>query len=56
MPMIRGVQQRARCHGKAGIRGKAGILESVSYRVEKVLAGSNPTLAVIQHDKYLNHD
>ena len=29
------VQQRARCHGNAGIVGSPGKLESVSYRIYK---------------------
>jgi hypothetical protein len=44
-PALQCVQQRARRHGTAGISGDPGILESVSYRIEVVLSGSNPTLS-----------
>ena len=38
-------QWRARCCGIAGIYGNDGILESVSYRIQRALSGSNPTLS-----------
>ena len=39
------MRQRARRHGNAGIPGNVGILESVTYRIQRVLVGSNPTLS-----------
>jgi hypothetical protein len=39
------VQCGARRHGKAGIYGDPGNLESVTYRIYKALPGSNPTLS-----------
>jgi ABC-type antimicrobial peptide transport system permease subunit len=39
------VQQRARRHGYAGIRGKSGNLESVTDRISGILLGSNPSLS-----------
>src|SRR6267142_6215321 len=33
------------CHGVRGIHGNSGILESVTYRIYRVLSGSNPTLS-----------
>jgi hypothetical protein len=38
-------QSRARRHGIAGIYDNGGILESVTYRNQRVLLGSNPTLS-----------
>ena len=38
-------QWRARCHDIRGIDGNAGIVESVSYRIERVVSGPNPTLS-----------
>lgn len=45
IPPWLGVQQRARRHGNAGIHGDAGIVESVTYRVDVTRLGSNPTLS-----------
>jgi hypothetical protein len=42
-----GVQQRARCHGIAGIHSNVGNVESVTYRIYRVRLGSNPTLSAI---------
>jgi hypothetical protein len=39
------VQQRARRHGIAGIYGIVGMVESVTYKIQRVLSGSNPTLS-----------
>ena len=38
-------QSGARRHGIAGIYGICGILESVTYKIQRVLSGSNPTLS-----------
>ena len=35
------VQQRARPHGNAGIRGNAGIMVSVTYRIQRLAEGAN---------------
>ena len=39
------VRQRARRRGSPGIHGNGGILESVSYRIQKVWQSPNPTLS-----------
>jgi hypothetical protein len=39
------VQQRARRHGNAGIHGNVGSVESVTYRIYRVLSSSIPTLS-----------
>jgi hypothetical protein len=40
-------QSRARRHGIVGIYGNAGIVESVTYRIQRKLKGSNPILSAI---------
>jgi hypothetical protein len=40
-------QWRARRYGNAGVYGNGGIEESVTYRIQRVLSGSNPTLSAI---------
>ena len=39
------VQPGARRHGIAGVYGNVGTLKSATYRIQRVLSGSNPTLS-----------
>ena len=45
------MQSGARRGGIAGVYGNVGIVESVTYRIYRLLLGSNPTLSAIS--KYL---
>src|ERR1044072_9326986 len=39
------VQQRAGRHGNRSVRGNVGNVESATYRIQRILLGSNPTLS-----------
>lgn len=49
------MQSRARRHGIRGIYSNAGIVESVIYRIYRVLPGSNPTLSANMSFCVFNH-
>jgi hypothetical protein len=38
-------ERRARRHSNPGIDGNAGNVESATYRIYRILSGSNPTLS-----------